>query len=85
MVKIAMRGLFLGFLERDVNIGRRGAPGEVSSSQAACGRGPTPGRARWPPGRGVAALWLAFGHLEASVTLIFYIFFLEFFGHCKYG
>ena len=34
---------------------------------------------------GVAPLRLPFGVLEASVTLIFYIFFLEFFGHYKYG
>ena len=36
-------------------------------------------------GGGGAPLRLSFGPLEASVTLIFYIFFLKFFGHCKYG
>src|SRR4051812_25826696 len=30
----------------------KGAPGEVPSSQAAIGRGPTLGRAKRPPGRG---------------------------------
>src|SRR4051812_15101457 len=39
--------------------------------------GPTPSAA-WPPGRGVAPLWLSFGLHEASELLIFYIFFLDF-------
>ena len=74
-----------GFLRRGVNIGRRGAPGVAPSTQVASWRGLGWGRAPWPPGRGVAPLQLSFGLREASVALIFFIFFLEFFGHCKYG
>src|SRR4051812_21840491 len=60
------------------------APGGRSSLRrppGAAGVGPHP-LAVW---EGVDPLRLSFGYLEASVTLIFYIFFLEFFGHCKYG
>src|SRR3954468_9443141 len=47
-------------------------------------RGPPPGppsgpRATRAPGALVAPLWLSFGVLEGSGTLIFYIFFPEFF------
>ena len=85
MVKIRIWGSSRGFSERGVNIGRRGAPEVAPSTQAATWRGPTPGRARRAPGQGVGPLRPSFGLLVSSGTLIFYIFFLEFFGHCKYG
>src|SRR3954462_2265011 len=42
-------------------------------------RGQEGGRATRAPGALVAPLWLSFGVLEGSGTLIFYIFFSEFF------
>ena len=80
--EIAKKGSVLGVLEDEVNIGQRGVRG-------------WPRVSRLPPGattRGVAPpgsldhgapLWPCFGALECSVSLIFYIFFLEFFGHFK--
>ena len=65
--------------------GRVGPPLVPPFTQAASWRGLGWGRAPWPPGRGVAPLRLSFGLVESSGTLLFYIFFLEFFGHCKYG
>ena len=85
VVKFAIRSASRGFTERGLNIGRRGAPEAGPISQAASRRGQGWGRAHWPPGRGVAPLRLSFGLRESSGTLIFYIFFMEFFGHCKYG
>src|SRR4051812_12766395 len=34
---------------------------------------------------GVAPLWLSFRFRESSETMIFFIYILEFFWHCKYG
>ena len=42
---------------------------------------PRPGRARQPPGLGVAPLGASFGLLESSVLHIFYMIFLEFSEH----
>ena len=45
---------------------------------------PGGGRARWPPGWGLAPSGPTLVIPEASVMLIFYIFWLEFFGHYRY-
>src|SRR3954462_9068346 len=45
-----------GFLQRGVNIGRRGAPEVGPTSQAPWWRGQGWGRATWPPRTGVAPL-----------------------------
>src|ERR1041385_5702767 len=58
--------VFRGFASRRLNR-RRGPPG----AQAATRRGPTLGRATWPPGHQVGPLWPSFGTLKRSVALIF--------------
>jgi len=61
--------------------GTRGGTHLPGGLLARPGVGPRP-LAAWEGG---GPLRLPFSALEASVTLIFYIFFLEYFGHCKYG
>src|SRR6187399_814304 len=64
---------------RGVNICQRGASAETWGAQAPPRRGQEGGRAPRAPGALVAPLRPYFGRMEASGTLIFYIFFPEFF------
>ena len=64
---------------RGVNICQRGVSEEDRGAQAPWRRGQEGGRALWPPGALVPPLRPYFGRMEASGTLIFYIFFPEFF------
>ena len=70
-----------GFLEQEINIGQRRAPGEAWPHQAGPWRGLPFGRASWLPGQGVAPLLPYFGVLESSVALIFYMIFPDFSEH----
>ena len=63
---------------RVLNICQRGAPAEVRGAQAAWRGGQEGGRPLWAPGAPVGPLWPYFCRMEASGTLIFYIFFLDF-------
>ena len=74
-----------GFSHGGVNIGQRRASEEVGPTQASCGCDQVLGRAGWSPGQLMAPLWPSFDDPEASVSLIIYIFFLEFFGLRKIG
>ena len=85
MEKFVILESLRGFPLRTLNIGKRRAPEGVGPTQVACGRSQGVGRARRSPGRPLAPLYPIFGDLEASVTLIFYVFFLEFFGLWKIG
>src|SRR3954466_13086268 len=69
--EIAKKGSVLGgFRTREI-YSRRGQSGGHQRVQAASRRGPTLGRASWPPGPLVGPLWPPLGTLEASGTLIF--------------
>ena len=85
MDKFAILDVMEGFSHGGVNIGQRREPEEVGPTQVASWRGQGVGRAHKSPGRPLAPLWPIFGHLEASGTRIFYIFFLGFFGLRKIG
>ncbi len=84
MEKFTILEVVEGFPLGTLNIGQRRAPEEVGPTQAASWRGLGPGRASRSPGRPLAPSG-PFGDPEASVSLIFYIFFLEFFGLRKIG
>lgn len=85
MEKFVILEVVVGFPLGGLNIGQRRALEEVGPAQAACWRVQGVGRARRSLGRPLATLWPIFDDLEASVTLIFYIYFLEFFGLRKIG
>ena len=70
-----------GFLIRGVNIGEGGRRGDPPGSQEASWRGPGWGRARDPPGLWWWPPWPLLVTPEGSFTLIFNIFFPEFFEH----
>ena len=57
----------------------KGASEEARGAQAPWRRGQEGGRPLWSPGAPVGPLWPYFGRMEASGTLIFYIFFPGFF------
>ena len=61
-----------GFLEREINIGQRGASGVAPLAQAARWRGHPTSRASRAPGQGVAPLGASFGLLESSIVDIFW-------------
>ena len=85
MEKFAIPESLGGFPHGTLNIGQSRALEEVRPTQVTSWRGLGPGRANRSPGRPLAALWPIFGDLEASVSLIFFIFFVEFFGLRKIG
>src|SRR4051812_6854216 len=68
---------------RGVNIGGRGGRGDPQVSQEGPWRGPGWGRARHPPGCLVVAPFHTLVIPEGSVTLIFYLIFLDFSDHFK--
>ena len=85
MEKYTILKVVEGFPLGTLNIGQRRALEEVGPTQATSWRGLGPGRASRPFGRTLAPLWPSFGDPETSVSLIFYIYFLDFFGLQEIG
>src|ERR1041384_8644853 len=79
----AKKGSVLGVSTPRGKYRRRGRQGDPRGSQEGARRGPGWGRATSPPGCLVVAPLPFLMILEGSITLIFNIIFLEFFGHFK--
>ena len=74
MEKFTIPEVVEGFPLGTLNIGQRRAPEEVGPTKATSWRGLGPGRASRPPGRPLPPFGL-FGDPEASISIIFFIFF----------